>query len=96
MSFHVFVLPLRLDSFRITYEHLYWSNGVNQSSSREERRERRGEKRRHSCPCCCVEKMAKAAAYMAEGEKALNRTTFFGFGKAQKYEGMEYITCFFP
>lgn len=30
--------------------------------------------------------MSKAEAYLAEGNKALNRTTIFGFGKAQKYE----------
>jgi len=30
--------------------------------------------------------MSKGAQYMAEGEKALNRTTLFGFGKAQKFE----------
>jgi alpha-soluble NSF attachment protein len=29
---------------------------------------------------------SKADLYKAEGNKALNRTTIFGFGKAQKYE----------
>ena len=30
---------------------------------------------------------SQSEAYLAEGNKALNRTTIFGFGKAQKYEG---------
>lgn len=29
---------------------------------------------------------AKGDGYLAEGQKALNRSTFFGFGKSQKYE----------
>ena len=30
----------------------------------------------------------KAAKFIAEAEKALNRTTIFGFGKTQKFEGL--------